>query len=104
MGRSRWGRQNSTMGRSTRRQFLEESLLAATAAALAAAGAPVWAGDLEPRRTTRPVSANERIRIACIGVHGRGKDHVSGFSHLSDVEVAAICDVDSNVVGPAMQI
>ncbi len=41
--------------------------------------------------------ANDRIRVAVIGVNGRGKDHISNFSKLPNVEVATLCDVD-NVV------
>jgi predicted dehydrogenase len=41
--------------------------------------------------------ANDRIRVAVIGVNGRGKDHISGFSKLTNVEVVTLCDVD-NVV------
>ncbi|OIN61134.1 Gfo/Idh/MocA family oxidoreductase [Arsenicibacter rosenii] len=41
--------------------------------------------------------ANDRIRVAVIGVNGRGKDHISGFSRLKDVEVVTLCDVDKVV-------
>lgn len=41
--------------------------------------------------------ANDRLRVAVIGVNGRGKDHIRGFMSQPDVEVAALCDVD-NVV------
>ncbi len=54
--------------------------------------------------TTRPIGANERIRVACVGVRGRGMEHVNGFLKQGNVEVTAICDVDSNVVGPAMRV
>ncbi|RRB18211.1 Gfo/Idh/MocA family protein [Larkinella knui] len=41
--------------------------------------------------------ANDRIRVAVIGVNGRGKDHIANFSKLPNVEVVTLCDVD-NVV------
>lgn len=41
--------------------------------------------------------ANDRIRVAVLGVNGRGKDHIAGFSQLPNVEVVTLCDVD-NVV------
>ena len=39
-------------------------------------------------------SPNDTVRIACVGIGGRGKDHISGYSKLPNVEIAAICDVD----------
>jgi len=83
----------------TRRQFLEQSLLAATAAATA----PLAAEAQSPaRQEGAPVSPNEKIRIAVIGVRGRGMDHVNGFASMPDVTVAAICDVDTSVAGRAL--
>ena len=43
------------------------------------------------------VSANRRIRVAVLGVHGRGKDHIKGFQALPNAEVAVLCDPDSKV-------
>src|SRR5438094_5840469 len=87
----------------TRRKFLEDSLFTATAA-LTAANLPAWAAASQQEARGRKVGANDLIRIAVIGVHGRGKDHVSGYAAMNDVAVAAICDVDSNVIGPALEI
>ncbi|RAK00503.1 secreted protein [Larkinella arboricola] len=42
--------------------------------------------------------ANDRIRVAVIGVNGRGKNHISGFSGLPNVEVVTLCDVDNVVL------
>ena len=42
--------------------------------------------------------ANDRLRVAVIGVNGRGKDHISGFMNLPNVEVATLCDVDRVVL------
>jgi predicted dehydrogenase len=42
--------------------------------------------------------ANDRLRVAVIGVNGRGKDHISGFMNLPNVEVATLCDVDNVVL------
>ncbi len=42
--------------------------------------------------------ANDRIRVAVIGVNGRGQDHIRGFSKVENCEVAALCDVDANVL------
>jgi len=43
---------------------------------------------------------NNRVRVAVIGVKGRGGEHIRGFSDLSssNVEIAALCDVDESVL------
>src|SRR5690349_14871689 len=41
-------------------------------------------------------AASDRIRVGCIGIGGRGKDHLNGYSKLDNVEIAAICDVDDS--------
>ena len=77
----------------TRRDFLEKSLFAAAAA--------VMAGELPQARAEdtakKPASPNERLRVACVGVHGRGKEHLQAFGGLHDCEVVAIVDVDEAV-------
>jgi predicted dehydrogenase len=45
----------------------------------------------------RVFGANDRVRVAVCGLHGRGKDHLEAFSQLSNVEIAALCDVDENL-------
>lgn len=42
--------------------------------------------------------ANDRVRVAVLGVNGRGQDHIKGFNNLSNVEVATFCDPDNNIV------
>ncbi|MDB5240856.1 MAG: oxidoreductase [Spirosoma sp.] len=50
---------------------------------------------------SRAFGANDRLRVAVIGLNGRGKDHISGFSNLTNVEVATLCDVDDVVLQKA---
>mgnify|MGYP000644408633 CR=1 FL=1 len=45
-------------------------------------------------------SANERIRIAIIGIRGRGGDHLEGLLPQPNLEVATLCDVDSRLFEP----
>ena len=42
--------------------------------------------------------ANDRIRMAVLGVNSRGWNHVTGFSAIEGVEVATLCDPDREVV------
>src|SRR5262245_31118753 len=72
----------------TRRAFLASSL--ATLPALTAA-----------RAADKP---GEKLRLAVLGVRGRGKDLVKGFSAFEDVEIAAVCDADLNVVPAALKV
>src|SRR5688572_18347845 len=44
-------------------------------------------------------SPNERVRIAVVGVGGRGGNHVTSWSRLPNVEIAAVCDVDESHIG-----
>jgi len=46
----------------------------------------------------RVLGANDRIRVAVVGVRGRGWDHVHGYKPISGVEVAYLCDADENVL------
>ncbi len=43
------------------------------------------------------MGANERLRVAILGVHGQGASHIPRFQGLQDVEVAVLCDPDRNV-------
>src|SRR5215467_12185892 len=48
-------------------------------------------------RTAR-ASANDTVRIACVGLRGRGGNHLDGYSKLPNVEIAALVDVDESVL------
>lgn len=47
--------------------------------------------------------SNDKIRIAVLGVNGRGTDHIQGFSNLPDVEVICLCDPDLVVLSKRAQ-
>ncbi len=67
-----------------RRSFLKTST--AAAAAIGMAG------------HSRVFGANDRIRAAVIGLHGRGLSHINGFLDQKGVDVVALCDVDEAVL------
>ncbi|MBV9266184.1 MAG: Gfo/Idh/MocA family oxidoreductase [Acidobacteriaceae bacterium] len=46
----------------------------------------------------RVLGANDRIRVAVIGLRGRGWDHVKGYKPIPGVEIAYFCDIDENVL------
>lgn len=74
-----------------RRTFLKNS--ARNAASIAALGGVTFL-----TRPDRIFGANDRVRVAVCGLHNRGQDHLEGFSRLANVEIAALCDVDENVL------
>src|SRR5579872_5204114 len=43
-------------------------------------------------------SPNDTVRVACVGVHGQGQSHLRAYAKMSNVEIAAICDVDESVL------
>ncbi|HNY87334.1 MAG TPA: Gfo/Idh/MocA family oxidoreductase, partial [Candidatus Hydrogenedentes bacterium] len=67
----------------SRRHFLNSS--AAVLAAGVMAHGRVW-------------GANEKIGVCVVGVNGRGKSHIEGFTESPDSEVVALCDVDAAVL------
>jgi len=47
------------------------------------------------------MGANDRIRVAVVGLKRRGRDHIRCFQELAkeeNVEVAALCDIDESVL------
>ena len=45
------------------------------------------------------MGANERVRVAVVGVRGQGRSHLSAYGRIPNVEIAAICDIDENILG-----
>ena len=69
-----------------RRAFLKTSTLVVAGVALSARS---W-GEV--------VGANGDVRVAVVGLNGRGKNHLSSLAKLKGVRIAALCDVDSVVL------
>ena len=42
--------------------------------------------------------ANDRLRVAVVGVNGRGQAHMGAFTKVPNVEITHFCDVDSAVL------
>lgn len=71
--------------RVTRRRFLKEATqIVGAGLGLSLASWP-----------SQAVSPNERIVVAHIGMGGMGMAHLNWFAQFPDVEIAAVCDVDS---------
>ena len=69
-----------------RRHFLLGSMATTGALASSALGSP-----------------NDRIRIACVGVRGRGKSHIDAYSKMPNVEIVALCDIDESVLNQRLK-
>ena len=85
-----------------RRDFLKQTMGHAGLAVVGslAAGAHVSGAE-------KPVIAaadRPRVKVAVMGVRNRGKDLVDDFSSFPHVDIAYICDVDKNVIAPAVKV
>jgi len=68
----------------TRRRFLHASAAMASAPLL--------------MNTPSVLGANDRVRVAVVGLHNRGKSHIGGYLGQKGVEVAALVDPDTKVL------
>lgn len=90
---------NSTAN--SRRSFIKK---AATGAFFATVAPDIIKSKTINAPTIYPAGAkgaNDRIRVAVLGVNGRGKDHIKeimGLSKTDNVDVVALCDPDMNVL------
>ena len=75
------------MKKITRRDFLKHSL--AGAGTFAALPAYSWA---------RVIGANDAVRVAVVGVHGQGNNHVGMLRETPGARVVALCDPDKAVL------
>ncbi|MGQ9606860.1 MAG: Gfo/Idh/MocA family protein [Thermogutta sp.] len=79
--------------RLSRRAFVQESILGVMAAS--ACGGRVFAESSAGPAT--PVSANDKLSIAVLGVRGRGQDHAQAYASRNDCVVAYFCDPDREI-------
>jgi predicted dehydrogenase len=74
-----------------RRDFLKTGSMAAAVAAIP--------GRLHAFGVDgRILGANDRVRVGIVGLRGRGENHIRGYGALPNVEIAALCDIDDNVM------
>jgi predicted dehydrogenase len=80
------------MARKNRRQFLEDSMFAAAAAAVAGP-----AGHLLAAEEPQSKSANERLNVAVVGVKGRGGSHIGAWAGRKDTLITYVVDADKAI-------
>ncbi len=81
------------MTRTSRRRFLEQSMLATATALAGSAARPLIAQEKQSK------SPNERLSVAVIGARGRGKAHAGALGARDDCFISYICDCDKEI-GP----
>src|SRR5689334_2744341 len=95
--RSRFLPRSPVMHPLTRRDFLNtSSKLAGGGLALGLAAAVHAGGADETKRERAPV------KVALMGVNSRGKQLLPGFLHFPEVEIAYVCDPDSETIPSAV--
>jgi predicted dehydrogenase len=84
------------MKKTSRRQFLRNSLVAAAAF-------KAWPLMAQPLTMPHVIGANDDVRVAVVGLNGRGKNHIEAFTRMKGVRLVALCDVDKTVLGKQLQ-
>jgi len=84
----------------SRRTFLKTAAQGAMVAAVAPTvlGGEIRMPEVIPQQAK---GASDRLRIAVLGINGRGKSHIEeimGLSEKSKVDVAVLCDPDMNLL------
>lgn len=77
----------------TRRQMLEDSMMATAALAMAAIPR---VGDATAADASTGLPSN-RVRVAVLGCRIRGKQHVAELAKVADCEIAYVCDPDRDL-------
>jgi predicted dehydrogenase len=74
------------MSHLTRRTFLKSSAVAGAAVAFSA------------RSWSQVAGANGDVRVAVVGLNGRGRNHLTSLAAIKGVRLVALCDVDTAVL------
>ena len=90
-----------------RRDFLKLSASASASGllALAALDNPLVAKDKNADKADGTPSSNDTLRVAVVGVNGRGMSHVGAFAGNKKMNtvITHVCDADEGVIGRAMK-
>ena len=76
--------------KTNRRNFVKKAALGAGLVG-APAVRPGWAQG----------SPSDQVRLAVVGIRGRGRDHYRAFTRIPGVRLAYICDIDERLYAPA---
>lgn len=82
----------------TRRKFIKNVAVSSTAIAIGGV-----ASGMSAKSYGNIIGANDRIHVALIGVHSRGKSMAGTFAAQKNTNVACICDVDKRTIPVAIK-
>ncbi len=77
-----------------RRQFLARCSATGVALGLGSLGHVASAAESAPA-----AGPNGTVRVACIGIRGKGNHHISGLQSVPGSDVVALCDIDESILG-----
>lgn len=80
------------MSSTSRRSFVKRAALTGGFASAAPAVRTAWGQG----------SPNDRVNIAVVGFHSRGRVHYREFAQMANVRVAALCDIDERLFPDAV--
>lgn len=78
--------------KSTRRDFLKQ--VTAITAAAAIPGTVLTADAKAKKPQPRKIKAGQKVKLACIGIGGRGADIINDFYRTGLCDIVALCDID----------
>jgi len=84
-------RKDSKDSEVNRREFLKTSVRTG-------AGLATLSGITFLTHPERVFGANDRVRVCVVGLHGQGWTHVEQYSKIPTAEIAAVCEIDDNVL------
>jgi predicted dehydrogenase len=84
----------------SRREFINRSAILAAASAALGTGS---ASAEQPKAVPVGAKREDKLRVAVVGVRGRGMSHVGGFLGKNNCEITTVCDCDEAVIGSAMK-
>jgi predicted dehydrogenase len=76
-----------------RREFIKKLAVASTSIAIATKGYSFTAKSYR-----KIIGANDRIHLAIVGLNGRGASMAGTFARQKNLEISAVCDVDSRTI------
>ena len=77
------------MSQLTRRRFLQSTSAAVAGSSVLLCGT---------KASGRVLGANDKIRVAIVGVNGRGASHIQGYLEQANAEIAYLVDPDQSVL------
>ena len=66
---------------------------------VASAGCATGLAGIGTRSLGQPVGANDAVRVAVVGLRGRGQSHLASIAKTEGMRLAGLCEVDPAILG-----